>query len=50
MRTKRLVSKSAMLNLEGNLGLKIGWDNLWLEGRFMSVICRKVLLKLALRT
>ena len=38
------------LYLEGNLRLKIGWANLWLEGKFMSVICRKVLLKLALRT
>ena len=38
------------LYLEEKLRLKIGWANLWLEGKFMSVICRKVLLKLALRT
>ena len=32
------------LYLEENLRLKIGWANLWLEGKFMSVIYRKVLL------
>ena len=30
------------LYLEGNLRLKIGWVNLWLEGKFMSVIYRTV--------
>ena len=38
------------LYLEGNLRLKIDWASLIVERKFMSVICRKFLLKLALRT
>ena len=39
------------LFLEGNLRLKIDWASLYLKGNlFVSVICRKFFLKLALRT
>ena len=44
------VSKSARLILEGTFASQIKFRQLIVGRKFVSVICRKVLLKLALRT